>query len=67
MDNSPRRLGASDLARLDRIARLLNGQKGRVNRAGAQGLLFSLKGFYAELSAAPRRGLIEPARLYEGS
>lgn len=66
-----RRMDASDLARLDRITEMLNSRKGVATAPGLKRLLFSLKGFDAELSAAARRRpdveLIDPARLYEGS
>ncbi len=67
----PGRMGASDLARLDRTAELLDSRKGVSTAPGLKRLLFSLKGFDAELSAAARRRpdveLIDPTRLYEGS
>ena len=66
-----RRMDASDLARLDRITEMLNSRMGVATAPGLKRLLFSLKGFDAELSAAARRRpdveLIDPARLYEGS
>ncbi len=65
------RLNASDLARLDRIAELLDGRKGLSPAPGIKRLLFSLEGFTSELSGAARRRsdveLIDPVRLYEGS
>ncbi len=67
----PGRMGASDLARLDRTAGLLDGRKGVSTAPGLKRLLFSLKGFDPELSAAARLRpdveLIDPTRLYEGS
>ena len=67
----PGRMNASDLARLDRTASLLDSRKGVSTAPGLKRLLFSLKGFDPELSAAARRRpdveLIDPARLYEGS
>ena len=66
-----RRMNASDLARLDRTAEMLNGHRGASTAPNLKRLLFSLEGFDAELSAAVRRRpdvvLIDPARLYEGS
>lgn len=65
------RMDASDLGRLDRTADLLDGRKGVSTAPELKRLLFSLKGFDAELSAAARRRpdveLIDPPRLYEGS
>ncbi len=65
------RLGTEDLARLDRIAELLDERKAVSLAPAARRLLFSVQGFSAELAAAARRRsdveLVDLDRLYEGS
>ena len=64
------RLDTADLARLDRIAELLDGRDKVSVMPTARRLLFSLDGFTAELAAAARRRpeveLVDLDRLYEG-
>lgn len=64
------RLDTPDLARLDRIADLLAGHKRISPAPNIKRLLFSLKGFTPDLSAAARRRadveLIDLERLYHG-
>ena len=64
------RLGMADLARLDRIARLLAERRGVSLAANAKRLLFSLHGFTPELLAAaetrPDAELVGLDRLYGG-
>ena len=64
------RLGTTDLARLDRITDLLARHKRTSPAPNIKRLLFSLKGFTPDLSAAARRRadveLIDLERLYDG-
>ena len=64
------RLDTADLARLDRIAELLDGRDKVSVMPTARRLLFSLDGFTAELAAAARHRpevqLVDLDRLYEG-
>ena len=63
-------MDTSDLARLDRITDLLAGHKRISPASNIKRLLFSLKGFTPDLSAAARRHadveLIDLERLYQG-
>ena len=65
------RLGLSDLARLDRIAGLLDGHQRMSPAATTKRLLFSMAGFTPDLSEAahhrPDTELIDLDRLYEGT
>ncbi|MCY4424513.1 MAG: hypothetical protein OXC06_15740 [Acidimicrobiaceae bacterium] len=64
------RLDTADLARLDRIAALLNERDGVSVAPAARRLLFSLEGFTPELAAEARNRhdveLVDLDRLYEG-
>lgn len=65
------RLGSEDLARLDRIAGLLDERKTVSLVPAARRLLFSMDGFSTGLAAAARRRadveLVDLDRLYEGA
>ena len=65
------RLGTEDLARLDRLAELLDERKAVSLAPTARKLLFSIQGFSPDLEATPRHRpdveLIDLDRLYEGT
>ena len=70
-ESKARQLRRSDLARLDRIAELLDQRRRATVEPDAKRLLFSLQGFAPELTAAANRRpdveLVDLDRLYNGN